>query len=163
MTAAGGVDMPKFILVPDSYKGTMSSTQVCAAMERGIRRVLPDAIVDSLPVADGGEGSVDAFLSAIGGEKRSVEVCGPYFDKIESYYGVLGDGQTAVIEMAACAGLPLVYNKKDPSRTTTYGVGEMMLHAANSGCRQIIMCLGGSATNDGGCGAAAVGVRAKNR
>jgi glycerate kinase len=160
MTAAGGVDMPKFILVPDSYKGTMSSTQVCAAMERGIRRVLPDAIVDSLPVADGGEGSVDAFLSAIGGEKRSVEVCGPYFDKIESYYGVLGDGQTAVIEMAACAGLPLVYNKKDPSRTTTYGVGEMMLHAANSGCRQIIMCLGGSATNDGGCGAAAAaGIR----
>ena len=160
MTAVGGEDMPKFILVPDSYKGTMSSTEVCAAMERGIRSIIPNAIVDPLPVADGGEGSVDAFLSAIGGEKRLVEVCGPYFDKIESYYGVLGEGQTAVIEMAACAGLPLVYHKKDPSRATTYGVGELMLHAANNGCKQIIMCLGGSATNDGGCGAAAAaGIR----
>lgn len=152
--------MPKFILVPDSFKGTMGSTQVCAAMERGIRRVLPDAIIDSLPVADGGEGSVDAFLSAIGGEKRTLEVCGPFFDKIESYYGVLSDKETAVIEMAACAGLPLVYNKKDPSRTTTYGVGELMLHAASSGCKQLILCLGGSATNDAGCGAAAAaGIR----
>ncbi len=160
MTALGGEDMPRFILVPDSYKGTMSSTQVCEAMERGIRRILPDAIVDSLPVADGGEGSVDAFLHAIGGKKRAAEVCGPYFDKIEATYGVLGDGQTAVIEMAACAGLPLVFNRKDPSRTTTYGVGELMLRAAADGCKQIVMCLGGSATNDGGCGAAAAaGIR----
>ncbi len=137
----------------------MSSTEVCEAMERGIRRVLPDAIVDSLPVADGGEGSVDAFLHAIGGEKRALEACGPHFDKIEAYYGVLADRKTAVIEMAACAGLPLVH-KKDPSRTTTYGVGEMMLHAAHNGCTQIIMCLGGSATNDAGCGAAAAaGIR----
>ncbi|HWQ58506.1 MAG TPA: glycerate kinase [Clostridia bacterium] len=152
--------MPRFILVPDSYKGTMTSTQVCEAMERGIRRVMPEAIVDSLPVADGGEGSVDAFIGAIGGKKRAVEVCGPFFDKVEAYYGILEDGQTAVIEMAACAGLPLVFNKKDPSRTTTYGAGELMLHAAHSGCRQIIMCLGGSATNDGGCGAAAAaGIR----
>lgn len=152
--------MPKFILVPDSYKGTMSSIQVCEAMKRGILRVISDADITSLPVADGGEGSVDAFLSAIGGEKHFVEVCGPYFGKTESYYGVLGDGRTAVIEMAACAGLPLVYNKKDPSRTTTYGVGELMLHAANSGCKRIIICLGGSATNDGGCGAAAAaGIR----
>jgi len=148
------------MLVPDSYKGTMSSMQVCEAMERGIRRVLPEAIVDSLPVADGGEGSVDAFLHAIGGKKRAADVCGPYFDKIEASYGVLGDGQTAVIEMAACAGLPLVFNRKDPSRTTTYGVGELMLRAAADGCKQIIMCLGGSATNDGGCGAAAAaGIR----
>lgn len=160
MTAAGGEDMPRFMLVPDSYKGTMSSMQVCEAMERGIRRVLPEAIVDSLPVADGGEGSVDAFLHAIGGKKRAADVCGPYFDKIEASYGVLGDGQTAVIEMAACAGLPLVFNRKDPSRTTTYGVGELMLRAAADGCKQIIMCLGGSATNDGGCGAAAAaGIR----
>ncbi len=152
--------MPKFILVPDSFKGTMSSSEVCAAMARGIRRVMPEACIHALPVADGGEGSVDAFLGAVGGTRHTVEVCGPYFEKIQAHYGILDDGKTAVVEMAACAGLPLVYNKKDPSRTTTYGVGELMLHAAGAGCERLIMCLGGSATNDAGCGAAAAaGVR----
>lgn len=155
--------MAKFILVPDSYKGTMTSMQVCDAMKRGITRVLPDADIISIPVADGGEGSVDAFINAMGGERISVEVAGPYFDKMTACYGLLSDGFTAVIEVASCAGLPLVYNKKDPSLTTTFGVGEIMLDAVKCGCKRIIMCLGGSCTNDAGCGAAAAaGVRFLN-
>lgn len=151
--------MSKYVLVPDSFKGTMSSTQICSIMEKAILRIDPQAEVISIPVADGGEGSVDAFLTACGGRKQAVVVTDPFGDPMDCSYGITGDG-TAVIEMAACAGLPLVYNRRDPSRATTYGVGEMMLHAAQNGCGRIIVCLGGSATNDGGCGAAAAaGVR----
>lgn len=147
-----------FLLIPDSFKGTMSSRQICEIMERSIRRLVPDATVISLPVADGGEGSIDAFLAALGGTRRRIRVCGPFMEELEAEYAVLADntaGGTAVIEMAACAGLPLVSGHPDPQAATTYGVGQLIGHAVSSGCRRVIVCLGGSATNDGGAGAAA--------
>lgn len=147
--------MSTYLLVPDSFKGTMTSREVCRAMERGLRCVDANAVVYSIPVSDGGEGSVEAFLMALGGEKIEIKASGPFFDKIDAFYGILSDGETAVIEMAACAGLPLVYDRRDPGRTTTFGVGELILDAIERKCRRIIICLGGSATNDGGCGAAA--------
>ena len=151
--------MSTVILIPDSFKGTLSSREVCAVMEQAVLRRLPGATVHALPVADGGEGTVEAFLTALGGEKVTAKVCGPHFAPMEASYGLLPDG-TAVIEMAACAGLPLVGKKKNPERATTYGVGELILHALDRGARKFLMGLGGSATNDGGCGcAAACGVR----
>lgn len=151
--------MKKFVVIPDSFKGTLSSGEVCSIMERAILKVLPEAQVVKVPVADGGEGSVAAFLEAMGGERRTVKVHGPYGEEVESFYGLLPDG-TAVIEMAAAAGLPMVGTNKQAEKTTTFGVGELMLAAAQAGCKSIIMGLGGSATNDGGCGAAAAcGIR----
>jgi glycerate kinase len=151
--------MNKIILIPDSFKGTMSSQEICSIMEKGIRGYYPEAEIVSIPVADGGEGSVDSFLQAMGGEKRTVVVKGPYMEDMEAFYGVVG-GNTAIIEMAACAGLPLVGDDKHPDRTTTYGVGQLMLHAVRNGCTKLVVGLGGSATNDAGCGAAAAaGVR----
>lgn len=146
--------MKKVILVPDSFKGTMSSREICGIMERAIHSQYPDAEVVSLPVADGGEGSVDSFLAAMGGEKIAVEAKGPYFENMTSFYGRLPDG-AAVIEMASCAGLPLVGSRKCAEKTTTYGVGMLIAAAVESGCRKIIVGLGGSATNDGGAGMAA--------
>lgn len=145
----------KFVLIPDSFKGTLSSTQICNIIDEKIKVHFPGAETVSVPVADGGEGSVDAFLSAVGGEKVPVTVKDPYFEDMEAYYGLIYDGKTAVVEMAACAGLPLVESRKDPRKTTTYGVGELILAAAKSGAKKIIVGLGGSSTNDGGCGAAA--------
>lgn len=145
--------MKKAVLIPDSFKGTLSSMEICSVMEEKIKKHFPGCKVCSIPVADGGEGSVDAFLAALGGEKIYVEVCGPYLEPMQAFYGLIGE--TAVIEMAACAGLPLVGENKNPALTSTYGVGQLMLHAARNGAKKIIMGLGGSATNDGGCGAAA--------
>ncbi len=151
--------MKKFILIPDSFKGTMSSEQICSIMEKAILKHYPDAQVISLPVADGGEGSVDSFLTAMGGDKIELEVTGPFFEKMEGFYGIV-DGDTAVVEMAACAGLPLVGDNRNPATTTTFGVGELILDAAKKGCKKIVVGLGGSATNDGGVGAAAaIGVK----
>lgn len=151
--------MKKILLIPDSFKGTMSSNEICSIMEKSIRSFYPDASVISIPVADGGEGSVDSFLTAVGGRKYTVTVKGPFFEDIESFYGILPDN-TAVIEMAAAAGLPLVGDKLHPDKTTTYGVGQLIEHAAKAGCKKIIIGLGGSATNDGGAGAAAaLGIR----
>lgn len=150
----------KIVLIPDSFKGTLSSAKICEISSRIIRKYIPECEIVEIPVADGGEGSVDAFLSAVGGEKRFVKVSGPYFEEMDAYYGVLKDGKTAVVEMAACAGLPLVEGRKNPAKTTTFGVGQMILHAARNGAEKIIVGLGGSCTNDGGCGAAAaVGVK----
>lgn len=155
--------MKKIVLVPDSFKGTMSSTKICEVMTESINKHFPEAEVMSIPVADGGEGSVDCFLNAVGGKKVEVDVKGPYFEEMTAYYGVLPDG-TAVIEMAACAGLPLVGENKHAELTTTYGVGQLMQHAVKNGCHKILIGLGGSATNDGGVGAAAaVGVRFINK
>ena len=111
--------------------------------------------VKSIPVADGGEGSVEAFLAAAGGERRTRTVTGPFGEPVEAFYGILGDGRTAVIEMAACAGLPLAEGRLNPERATTYGVGELLLAAKEAGCTKAILGLGGSCTNDGGVGAAA--------
>ncbi len=152
--------MKKILLIPDSFKGTMSSTEICSIMEERIRVYYPDAEVISIPVADGGEGSVDSFLAAVGGKRVTVTVKGPYMQDIEAFYGVIDNGSTAVIEMAACAGLPLVGENRQAHKTTTYGVGQLMAHAAISGCKRMIVGLGGSATNDLGAGAAAaLGVR----
>jgi glycerate kinase len=155
--------MKKVVLIPDSFKGTLSSMQICEIACRKIKEHFPACEVVSIPVADGGEGSVDCFLTALGGERVSIVVKNPYFEDMESFYGIIDNGRTAVIEMAACAGLPLVEDRKDPRKTTTYGVGQLILDAAKRNVKKIIIGLGGSCTNDGGCGAAtAVGVRFRN-
>ncbi len=146
--------MKKIVCIPDSFKGTLSSSTVCEVMKTAIHQHCPDCDVITIPVADGGEGSVDAFLSAVGGEKVYCRVFNPYFEPMEAFYGRLNE-HTAVIEMAASAGLPLVINRLNPSLTTTYGVGELILDAIDQGVHTIIVGLGGSSTNDGGCGAAA--------
>ena len=112
--------MKQILLVPDSFKGTLSSSQVCKLMEAQLTRFFPEAHIDSLPVADGGEGSVDAFLTAAGGRKVTKTVTGPFGEPVESFYGILPDGCTAVIEMAACAGLPLAEGHLDPEKATTF-------------------------------------------
>ncbi len=147
--------MKKIVLIPDSFKGTLSSKQICEIVSADITQQFPNCEIVSIPVADGGEGSVDCFLSALGGEKITAMVSGPHLEKMESYFGYLPESSTAVIEMASCAGLPLVENQKDPLGTTTYGVGELLLEAASHGVTIIILGLGGSCTTDGGCGAAA--------
>lgn len=152
--------MKKIILIPDSFKGTMTSSEICAIMSQSVRKFYPHADVLSIPVADGGEGSVDAFLVAMGGEKKTITVKGPFFDDMEAFYGVIDNGKTAIVEMAACAGLPLVGDAGNPGKTTTYGVGQLIAAALRAGCKKVIIALGGSATNDAGAGAAvALGVR----
>jgi len=155
--------MQNFILVPDSFKGTLSAIEVCNIMKASIKNLYKDANIISVPVADGGEGTVDAFLYALGGEKKSVWVSDAFNEqKILAHYAMLKD-DIAVIEMAACAGLPLVKNRLEPDKTTTFGVGELIIDAINSGAKKIILGLGGSATNDGGCGmATALGVKFKD-
>ncbi len=152
--------MKKFVLIPDSFKGTLSSQHICDIMSEKIKQNFPVAQIVSIPVADGGEGSVDCFINAMGGEKVFVTATGPYFDKIQSFYGLIEGGKTAVIEMASCAGLPMVEGNKNPMLTTTFGVGELVLDAVKNGAKKIIMGLGGSCTNDFGCGmACACGIR----
>ncbi|WP_411676203.1 glycerate kinase [Caproicibacter sp.] len=146
--------MKKFVLIPDSFKGTMSSAEVCRIMAEQIGRFYSDAEIVSIPVADGGEGSVDAFLAAAGGEKVFCRVSGPFGEEMESFYGLLPGG-TAVIEMAACAGFALSEGRRRPDLATTFGVGQLMRNAASRGCRKIIVGLGGSCTNDAGAGVAA--------
>lgn len=155
--------MQNFILVPDSFKGTLSAIEVCNIMKSSIKNLYKDANIISVPVADGGEGTVEAFLYALGGEEKSVWVSDAFSEqKILAHYAMLKD-DIAVIEMAACAGLPLVKNRLEPDKTTTFGVGELIIDAINSGAKKIILGLGGSATNDGGCGmAAALGVKFKD-
>ena len=156
--------MKHVILVPDSFKGTLSSAEICSVLRSEILRHFPDCAVSCVPVADGGEGSVDCFLTALGGRRVPTTVCGPFGEPVDAFFGFLPDGKTAVVEMAACAGLPLAEGRLDPLRATTFGVGELFLAAAELGASKIIVGLGGSATNDGGCGAAAAcGVRFLNR
>ena len=145
--------MRKIAVVSDSFKGSLSSGEISAIVAEEARRFFPVCEVVGLSVADGGEGTVDSFLECMAGEKVFVEVAGPYFKPVESFYGRVGE--TAIIEMAAAAGLPMVGDEKDPTRTTTYGVGELMQNALLAGAKRVILALGGSATNDGGCGAAA--------
>lgn len=155
--------MQNFILVPDSFKGTLSAIEVCNIMKSSIKNLYKDANIISVPVADGGEGTVDAFLYAFGGEKKSIWVSDAFNEqKILAHYAMLKDN-IAVIEMATCTGLPLVKNRLEPDKTTTFGVGELIIDAINSGAKKIILGLGGSATNDGGCGmASALGVKFKD-
>ncbi len=153
----------KIIVAPDSYKGCLSAIEVCNAVESGIRCVVPDCEVVKIPMADGGEGTVEAMVFATGGRLLHKQVTGPLGESVQAFYGILGDGKTAVIEMAAASGLPLVGNNKNPLITTTYGTGELIRDAIEQGCRHIIIGIGGSATNDGGMGMAqALGVRFLN-
>ena len=153
----------KFVLVPDSFKGTISAEEVCSIMAEQIYRHFPSATVISVPVADGGEGTVDCFLSAVGGQKKFVTVKNLYMKSIQAGYGKLNNG-SVVIETASCAGLPMVEGKPAPLDVTTYGIGELILQTTRqetlSPDTPIILGLGGSATTDGGCGlACALGVR----
>ncbi len=145
--------MKKIAVVSDSFKGSITSGEICAIVAEEAARFFPACDIDGIPVADGGEGTVDSFLASLDGEKITLEATGPHFERIRSFYGRFGG--TAIIEMAAAAGLPLAGEKNDPARATTYGVGELMRHALERGAKKIVLGLGGSATNDGGCGAAA--------
>ena len=151
----------KVVIAPDSYKGCLSALEVAKAMERGVLSVFPSAEVRKIPIADGGEGTVAALVTATNGQLRQTEVTDPLGNKIIAHWGVLGDGRTAVIEMAAASGLPLVpKEKRDPRVTTTNGTGELIKAALADGLAKIIIGIGGSATNDGGTGMArALGVR----
>ena len=151
--------MKHFILVPDSFKGTLEAARVCQIQEAVIRRHIPDAQVRSIPMADGGEGMVEAYLAAVGGQRRTATVTAPLGGTVDATYGLLPDG-SAVIEMAAAAGLPLVSGRENPLDATTRGVGELILEAVRAGAKTILLGLGGSCTNDCGVGmAAALGYR----
>ena len=153
--------MKKCIVVSDSFKGTLSSIDISYICEQTIPKFFPECEVIPIPVADGGEGTVDCAFAALNAEPITIEVSGPYMETLVSTYAIYKD--EAIIEMASCAGLPLVGTHKDPSLTTTYGVGQMIEDAVMRGCRHIYLGLGGSATNDAGCGcAAALGVRFYN-
>lgn len=132
----------KWILVPDSFKGTMSSREVCGILREELQKRMPETEILSLPVADGGEGSVDAFLEAVGGRRVYVPCTGPDGAPMEGFFGLLGDGTTAVVEMAAAAGLPLLEGRLDVEGATTYGVGELILAAVEAGARKVILGLG---------------------
>lgn len=151
----------RIILAPDSYKGSLSAVAVATAMEQGILSVWPEAKIKKVPIADGGEGTVAALVTATGGRIMQTSVMGPLGDPVEAQWGILGDGETAVIEMAAASGLPLVpIEKRNPRLTTTYGTGQLIKTAMDFGLRKLIIGIGGSATNDGGAGMAqALGAR----
>ena len=150
--------MRKCIVAPDSFKGSLSSLEICRLTEQCVHAIFPDCNVITLPMADGGEGTVDCFLKAMGGERVLLSVPGPLGDPVEAAYARIGD--TAIIEIAQAAGLPLVEGRANPARTSTFGVGQLMAHAIEHGAAHLILGLGGSATNDGGCGcAAALGAR----
>ncbi|MBQ6946565.1 MAG: glycerate kinase [Clostridia bacterium] len=143
----------KVVVAIDSFKGSLSSCEAGEAAKRGIQKAISDAEVTVYSVADGGEGTREALMNAINGRIRSVIVSDPLGRRIDASYGISSDGNTAVIEMAAAAGLPLLsVDERNPMNTTTYGVGEMIMDALNVGCRRFLIGLGGSATNDGGVG-----------
>lgn len=152
----------KIVIAPDSFKESLSALEVAAAIEAGMREVFPDANYVKVPLADGGEGTVQAMVDATGGERIDCTVTGPLGERVDAFYGRLGeDGLTAVIEMAAASGLESVPPAhRNPLSTTSRGTGELILHALNAGARRFVLGVGGSATNDGGAGMLqALGVR----
>nr|WP_300005576.1 glycerate kinase [Tissierella sp.] len=143
----------KFVLAPDSFKESMTAKEVADAMERGIKKIIPEAECIKVPMADGGEGTTQSLVDATGGEIHLVDVRGPLGEKVESKIGILGDGETAVIEMADASGLQLISKEdRDPLLTTTFGTGELILNALEKGVKHLLIGIGGSATNDGGAG-----------
>jgi len=150
----------KIIIAPDSYKGSLSAFEVAKSIQRGILNVDESIETVIVPMADGGEGTVQSLIDASGGKIIELTVHDPLFREIKSFYGIMGDGVTAVIEMVAASGLPLLtFDERNPLITTTYGTGELIIDALNKGCLNFIIGLGGSATNDGGSGMAqALGV-----
>ncbi|MES0346872.1 glycerate kinase [Citrobacter koseri] len=143
----------KIVIAPDSYKASLSALEVATAIEEGFREIWPDADYVKLPVADGGEGTVEAMVEATAGRIVDVDVTGPLGDSVRAFYGLSGDERSAFIEMAAASGLELVPPQlRDPLKTTSWGTGELIRHALDAGVEHIIIGLGGSATNDGGAG-----------
>lgn len=140
----------RVLVAPDSFKGSMSALRVCDIVSKALKDAIPGCEVDSIPVADGGEGTAESFAFACGAVMREVTVTGPDFNKVAARYAVMGD--TAVIETAQACGLPLVSGENNPVLATTFGVGELITDALNEGCRKFILGIGGSATNDGGIG-----------
>ncbi len=153
--------MNVFVLAPDSFKGSMTAKQVCDAMERGIKTLLPEVECIKVPMADGGEGTMQSLIDATNGRICKMEVTGPLNNPVNASYGITNDGNTAVIEMASASGIHLVSEKdKNPLITTTYGTGELVKACLDKGVKKIILGIGGSATNDGGAGfAQALGVK----
>ena len=151
----------KVVIAPQSFKGSISALDAARAMEEGVLRVVPDAGTVLVPVADGGDGTLETLVEATGGDIRSATVTGPIGKPVTAEWGALGDGQTAVIEMARTSGLALLsLAERDPLRATTYGLGEVIREALDAGFRSFIVGIGGSATNDGGAGMAqALGIR----
>lgn len=143
----------KFVIAPDSFKESLTALEVAAAIETGFKRVFPDADYVKLPMADGGEGTVQSLVDATQGKLIECEVTAPLGDKVKSFFGLSGDGKTAIIEMAAASGLHLVPpEKRNPLLTTSYGTGELIKLALDLGVESFILGIGGSATNDGGVG-----------
>ncbi|SEI94330.1 glycerate kinase [Bhargavaea ginsengi] len=141
------------LIAIDSFKGSLTSAEAGEAAAAGIRRAIPDAQIEVVPLADGGEGTVEALVQATGGELISAQVTGPLGETVDAAYGILGDGKTAVIEIAEACGLPLIPEaERNPLKSTSYGVGELILDAVSRGARSLIVGLGGSATNDAGVG-----------
>ena len=143
----------KVLVAPDKFKGALTADQAAAAMAAGVRDALPGAAVDACPIADGGEGTAAILTRAAGGRTLTRRVCGPVPPgRVDAAFGLSPDGATAFIEMAAAAGLALVRGVPDPMAATTFGVGELVRFAVEADCRRIVLCLGGSATIDGGLG-----------
>ncbi len=151
----------RIIVAPDSFKGSLSALGVAEAMERGIRAVFPEAEILKVPIADGGEGTVEALVAATQGRLLHAAVRGPLGEPVRAHWGISGDGTTAFLEMASASGLPLVpKERRDPRITSTFGTGELMKAALDAGLRKLVIGIGGSATNDGGTGMArALGAR----
>lgn len=156
--------MKKIVIAPDSFKGSMSAKEVADAIERGIKSVLTNAEIIKIPMADGGEGTVETLVDATSGQIIKLNVLDPLGSETEAYFGILGDGSTAVIEMALASGLTMVpRDKRNPLFTTTFGTGQLIKAALDNGCRELIIGVGGSATNDGGVGMAqALGIKFLN-
>lgn len=145
--------MKKIVVAPDSFKGSLSSTEVANAIEKGIKKVIPNCKVVKLPIADGGEGTMDTLVNALKGEKIKITVNDPLMRPVEVEYGLVQNGKTAIIEMATANGLTLLQKEEqDPSITTTFGTGEIIKDALKRNCNSFLIGIGGSATNDGGTG-----------
>ena len=143
----------RIVVAPDSFKGSASAVEAADALARGLSRALPNGEFINAPLADGGEGTVHALVAATNGRLVEEEVCGPLGKEVRAFYGITGDGTTAVIEMAAASGLTLVRREeRDPRRATSFGTGQLIRAALDQGCRRFIIGIGGSATNDGGAG-----------
>ncbi len=157
--------MPKIVIAPQAFKGSLSAIEIARAMEEGVKRALPGAETVIVPVADGGDGTLETLTDASGGHIESATVTGPLGKPVTAEWGALGDGETAVIEMARSSGLALLQlDERDPRKTTTRGVGELILAALDTGHDRFIIGIGGSATNDGGAGVMqALGARLLNK
>ena len=155
----------KIVVAPDSFKGSLTAVEVADAIGQGVREIFPEAEIVKIPMADGGDGTVQCLVNATRGEILKEKVTCPLGDEVLASYGILGDKKTAVIEMAEASGLTLVpENKRNPLITTTYGTGQLIKSALDQGCRKMIIGIGGSATNDGGAGMVqALGVKLLNR